>query len=441
MPDPVAPGASPAPAPNLIAPDLTPCRTQLPLATLIEPVHVRCLCCTSAVRSKRTAALPACSSTKRCRAGPWQVKARLALSSLHRQGAQLVARTSKNTVDVSPSNSPKWPLPSECWAERSVSSVRTWRACAHPRFRVRAHAPYSCRRSRTAGGTADATCTHSLLPQRAGWQPARPAACSTPWERRAQWAPGLSTARSRQGRVLAFRHGDTMLPQSTRAAMQGAGGAGAGGCGAGVRVCGLLSRRSSAWEEEHSARARPARGRAPGAHRDHAREADLPARRMARQAQRGGAAVARRAPRARTAIMHAKKICQPSAWLNELASSSNANSRPPMGALNATAMPTAVPAWRTPWRVRACVCVSIAWLAAHIRVHPTPCMNVPASWSCAPVRATTHTRPQALQRLCSVARALDCNPRPCQSPAHPGPYSHPLHWSPWVAPIISSRAS
>jgi hypothetical protein len=208
------------------------------------------------------------------------------------------------------------------------------------------------------------------------------------------------------------------------------------------RSCTRSRSASPAHGKASTARGRGRRAaRAPGAHRDHAREADLPARRMARQAQRGGAAVARRAPRARTAIMHAKKICQPSAWLNELASSSNANSRPPMGALNATAMPTAVPAWRTPWRVRACVCVSIAWLAAHIRVHPTPCMNVPASWSCAPVRATTHTRPQALQRLCSVARALDCNPRPCQSPAHPGPYSHPLHWSPWVAPIISSRAS
>jgi hypothetical protein len=44
------------------------------------------------------------------------------------------------------------------------------------------------------------------------------------------------------------------------------------------------------------------------------------------------------------AHMHAKKICHPRLCCQKLATSSNANSRPPIGALNAAATPAATPA-------------------------------------------------------------------------------------------------
>eukprot|EP00955_Chlamydomonas_euryale_P054249 355754-Chlamydomonas_euryale.AAC.11 len=47
---------------------------------------------------------------------------------------------------------------------------------------------------------------------------------------------------------------------------------------------------------------------------------------------------------ASVAIMQAKKTCQPRLCCQKLATSSNANSRPPMGALNAAATPTDTPA-------------------------------------------------------------------------------------------------
>jgi len=94
-------------------------------------------------------------------------------------------------------------------------------AHTHPVVRARAHTPYSCQRSGLQTGEplppAHAPCCFSAQD---GSGRARPPACSTPREQRAQ--PDGAQHAGGRAPVLAIHEGNIRLPQGARVTMQGA---------------------------------------------------------------------------------------------------------------------------------------------------------------------------------------------------------------------------